>query len=98
MRRLLCWLFGHRWKITAHPWIEIHCDYSGEPGRLEPWGNFVRCQRCGAPDPLWDYSWFPDEEDAEDYQDAQEALEDHRAGEGISISDVHEEMKARGDL
>ena len=38
------------------------------------------------------------QEDAEDYEDAQEALKHYRAGKGIPLRDIHEEMKARGEL
>ena len=63
MRRFLCWMFGHKWEVTARDvWIEIRSDYSGYPGREEPYGDFIRCSRCGEPDPLWDSPPYPDEE------------------------------------
>lgn len=59
----LCWLLGHRWVVTAKDvWIYIRTDFSGYPGHKEPWGDFVRCSRCNAPDPLWGGLYYPDEE------------------------------------
>ena len=57
IKRLLCRLLGHRWEVTVESiWTT---DWYGEG---QPWGDFVRCSRCGAPDPSWTGPFYPDEE------------------------------------
>lgn len=57
---LICRLFGHRWEPSPNEEIWFY-DREGNP--TEPYGVFVRCQRCGEPDPSWPFSWYPDEEE-----------------------------------
>jgi len=56
---LLCRLFPHDWQPSPNEMIWL-TDWWGEG---EPWGVFHRCQRCGEPDPSWEYDWYPDEEE-----------------------------------
>ena len=60
IKRFLCWLLGHNWQPSPNEMIWLD-DCEGNP--VEPWGVFVRCQRCGAPDPSWEGDWYPDEEE-----------------------------------
>lgn len=61
LRGFLCWLFGHHWEPSPNEMILL--SVPGDGGDYEPYGVFVRCSRCGEPDPLWPYDWYPDEED-----------------------------------
>ena len=62
--RLICTLFGHRWQPSLDH--EQHVAMPDDPGDIQPWGVFVRCTRCGQPDPYWPFDWYPDEKEAGD--------------------------------